>query len=222
MLTTSILLDLVVVALLVGNAVYYRRRGFLASLVSFVGMLAALALAYFAAQAAAPALFGALFRQRLVTATTEAIAQNGATSVLGVLNEVVPFLPEAAREAVAAGAANVGALSANMATTIVDSVIAPLVTPIVAAVLFILIFLLARVLLGLISRALRGANRLPVLGGANRLLGLITGILVGALYVLLILCVIWALDMGGSGFGQQYFGSSITYTLLGAQNIFLQ
>lgn len=222
MITTSILLDVVVVGLLVGCALYYRHKGFLSSIIVLVGSLVALLVGLFAGNRMAPLVFNSLFRNSMVTRTAAAIEAHGGQQIDAVLGQELDFLPESARESAIARADGFENISAGMAETMVDKVIAPLIIPMISVVLFLLFFLLLRLLFGVLAKVLSGVNAIPVVGGANRALGLITGILVGALYGFLVLCCVWALDAvyGGTGFGQEWFGSSIIYNVTQKLNLF--
>ena len=101
----------------------------------------------------------------------------------------------------------------------------PLFLPLVQVVLFVLLCLVVRWVFALLVRLLRGVNALPLLGGANRLLGLCLGLVTGALD-----CWLVALALGfaaGITAGKldwltpAALQQSIGYSFFGAFNPFL-
>ena len=56
----------------------------------------------------------------------------------------------------------------------------PLFLPLVQALLFVLLCMIVRWVFALLVRLLRGVNLIPLVGGANRLLGLVLGLVTGA------------------------------------------
>lgn len=221
---SSITLDLVVLAMIVACALYYRRRGFVSCILGFVGALVSLFASVTLGNVLAPRLFNALFRQRMVATTTDAIAQYAEPTLRDVLGNVVGYLPGTALDEMATAAGgNLAGVSQDMAATIVDHVIAPVIVPLITVCLFILFFLLFRLVFGLFGKMLRSVNYVPVVGSLNRVLGFVMGIVIALLYAFLIVCVIWLLDAayGPEQFGQMYFNGSILYRLVQGMNIFI-
>ena len=59
------------------------------------------------------------------------------------------------------------------------------------AVLFVLLCMIVRWVFALLVRLLRGVNLIPLVGGANRLLGLVLGLVTGAFDCWLLALLLW-------------------------------
>ena len=101
----------------------------------------------------------------------------------------------------------------------------PLFLPLVQVVLFVLLCLIVRWVFALLVRLLRGVNLIPLVGGANRLLGLVLGLVTGAFDCWLLALLLWfaasittgQIDWLTTGVLQR----SVGYSLFGAFNPFL-
>lgn len=191
----SILLDVICVVLLIGCTILYARKGFLSALVSLVGTIAALIASSIAASRFAPWIFNQYFRPGLEEKATEAIAAQGALDLEALLDQFVGFLPETTLKEIAENFANSTDLRApTLAAELVEQVVKPMVVPVITVFLFVIVFLLLRLLVGLISRILTGANHIPLIGTANGALGAVMGVLLGALYILVLITVAGAVS----------------------------
>lgn len=220
---TSIVLDGIALILLVGCALFYAKRGFLASLISFLGTLISLIGSILFANWLSPVLFNSLFRSGLENRVAELLQQTGVQTVSDVLKNIFGFLPQSVADMLGASFTDsVAATSPELASKIVNEAVMPLIVPIITVVLFLVLFLVLRVLVAWLSKLLTGANKIPLLGAGNRLLGFVAGILVGGLYVYLLLCAVWGVDAvyGGGLMAAQYFDKSLVYRFTAAWNIF--
>ena len=92
-------------------------------------------------------------------------------------------------------------------------------------VLFVLLCMIVRWVFALLVRLLRGVNLIPLVGGANRLLGLVLGLVTGAFDCWLLALLLWfaasittgQIDWLTTGILQR----SVGYSLFGAFNPFL-
>lgn len=213
-MTVSIVFDIVCVAIIVICALYFASKGLLAGLLSLASTLISLAVAFFGGRALSPKVFEWLFRDRLIENTYSAIEEHAVSNIRDLLGEVVGFLPDFVKEPIIDQFGDFTIFdSYGFAARVVDEVIAPIVIPIITVILIILIFVLLRLLFNILIKLLRGVNRVPVLGAANRIMGGVAGLLVGLLYVFLLVVVLSAMgflydaDTGG------FFGRSIFYRL---------
>ena len=93
------------------------------------------------------------------------------------------------------------------------------------AVLFVLLCMIVRWVFALLVRMMRGVNLIPLVGGANRLLGLVLGLVTGAFDCWLLALLLWfaasittgQIDWLTTGVLQR----SVGYSLFGAFNPFL-
>lgn len=222
MLSSSLVFDIAVLAVLVVCAALYAGRGFLAGLLSFVGTLLAVGLALVAANAFAPAVFDNLFRPAMEERAASMIATQNITTVNELLRGLVGFFPKELIDSLAASFdSTLSTTSPDFAGRVVADLVKPMITPLIVVALCVLAFLILRGLFSVLMSLLRKVNKLPIVGTVNQALGAVMGILIGSLYVFLLLCVVWGADAAYSGtLGEHYFGRSIVYNLLSGLNIF--
>ena len=107
----------------------------------------------------------------------------------------------------------------------INALLEPLFLPLVQALLFVLLCMIVRWVFALLVRLLRGVNLIPLVGGANRLLGLVLGLVTGAFDCWLLAMLLWfaasittgQIDWLTTGVLQR----SVGYSLFGAFNPFL-
>lgn len=216
MLAPSLVLDLICLVILISCILFYARKGFLSGIVSLVGTIAAALAGYFGGQKLAPALFDRAFRPNLEQQAAEAITAQGVPDLNALLGSLAAFLPQGTlQELTNEFASSTDLSAAALATQLVDTVIQPLVVPILAVLLFVIIFVVLRLLVSLLSRILTGARHVPVLGVANSALGAVTGVLMGALYILLAVLVVGAAASVWAGVpDEDIFSRSVVWNLL--------
>lgn len=222
----SLVFDLVLLAVLLLAAVTSYRRGLLAAVVRFVGLLASLLGAWLLSQKAGPYLFEAFLRESFVERVEETIAQQGTVDLTALVDKYAGFLPQSIQEKFiqSAGAA-LDVSAPDVAETIVLQVVEPLFVPILTVVVFFVAFAALRLVVGLLSGLLTTINHVPLLGGANRVLGFVFGLLTGLMEVYVVLCVVWAVMVITSGqlplFNEPTLGSSWGYQVFTHINPFL-
>ena len=220
MYPVAFIFDLIVIGVLIACFFIYSRKGLLAGIVSFVGSLVAIITALVAARQLSPAVFNNFFRANIEAKTATAIAEQSAVNLEQLLSGILPdFIVE---PIVKTFGQTVDFGSSQVAYQIVDQVIAPLVVPIISILVFFIVFAILRVVLGFLGAFLSGANKIPVLGGVNRTLGGVIGILIGCLYVFIFANAVWAMNMiyGADSPLTVFSQSSITFKILSPLNIF--
>ncbi|MFR8665658.1 MAG: CvpA family protein [Ruthenibacterium sp.] len=221
----AILLDVALVGVVVFTVAYYMRRGFLAGLLGLVGNLASLALAWFLSGRVSPTLFENFFKSGLIDQTARLISEQGAAGVQAILDKFSAFLPASLLESITQQADSIFNSGApDMALAIVENVVAPLVMPLIGVVVFFAVFVLGRVVISLLAAIFSNVNRVPLVGGVNRGLGAVIGLVAGLINALMVLCIIWAVVVitGGSlpGLNDQALAGSRLYTFFSAYNPF--
>ncbi|WP_312644773.1 CvpA family protein [Hydrogenoanaerobacterium sp.] len=191
------LYDILAVILLLYYIYVSSRRGFAATVVSFIGYVAALTAAWALSKMVAPALFDTFFRSGLVE------------RVHGVLDELpggMEFAETAASllaalPAYIGGMLNIGGYNAselsqllseyssNTAELVVDKVFAPAIIGMLTMVLFIVFFSVLMVVVRSLTRFFYSVNRVPLIGPLNSILGGIMGLFTGvvSLYVIIVI-----------------------------------
>ena len=161
----------------------------------------------------------AFFSDSVSTRVEQAVAQSGGDIAAAV--QGLDFLPESIRAALAAGLQTAG----DQLPEKINALLEPLFLPLVQALLFVLLCMIVRWVFALLVRLLRGVNLIPLVGGANRLLGLVLGLVTGAFDCWLLALLLWfaasittgQIDWLTTGVLQR----SVGYSLFGAFNPFL-
>lgn len=217
--------DLVLLAVLLLVAFRYAGKGFAAALVQFAGNLASLLGASIFSQKIAPVLFVNFFENNFTTSIEKTLADGGQVQLDQLVEKYAGFLPDEIQAGITQSAGDM--LTGNapeLADQVVRQVIEPLLTPVIAIVVFFVAFALCKVIVGFVVAVLTNFNRIPILGGVNKLLGFVMGLLAGVVDLYLILCAVWAIIVitGGSipWLNQQALGESIGFSLFGQFNPF--
>ncbi len=187
MSTPALILDgLVAVCVLVLVITAYRK-GFLRTLVQGVGHLASCVVAFVASRALAEACYKLFFRDRLISAIEKAVEDKAADVGLGEkLDAAVDALPKLLQTALAAAGINAETLSDQvsgqvaesaraLSVSITDGVLYPILYMLLQGLLFLVLFAACMVLVHCLTKVLKGAERLPVIGTVNSLLGAVMG-----------------------------------------------
>lgn len=224
-MSAAMIFDIVMLALLAAVAFLYARRGFVAGLVQLVGNLASLVGAVVLSQRAAPVLFETFFESGFINSVQSTITDQGTVNVQQMIEKYAGFLPQGVKESLTQSAGSLlGAGAPDLAVRLVDEVIAPLLTPIIAIVVFFVAFALCKLAVGFVVAVLTNFNRIPLVGGVNRLMGFFMGLMAGVVDLYLVLCAVWAVIVitGGSlaFLNDQALASSVAYTAFGRFNPF--
>ena len=194
----SFLFDIVCTVVWLLLAVRYARKGFLASSVQLGGNVFSLVGARVFSGWAAAEVFQRFLAGSFRTQIAESISAGGVVDLTGIADKYAGFLPESFRASiVAACERSIGAVLADnavvLADSIVENVLQPLLTPVITLVLFFLFYALLRLLVSMLVTVLGLVNKLPVIGTVNRGLGWLTGGMTAMLDLYLVLCVVWGL-----------------------------
>lgn len=222
----SMIFDLFLLAVLLLSAFYYSRKGFVAGIVHFVGSLVSLVGAWIASSKISPAVFENFFKTGLVNKTRELLESQSDINLEMLVERFAGFLPESIKNNILQSVSGMlDTTTPDAALTIVEKVVAPLLVPIISVVVFFVTFALCRLVVSLLTAMLTNINRVPLLGGVNRLLGFIAGLGAGGINVLLLLCAVWAvgiiLGQQSPFISEELLGNSLFYKLLAPYNPFL-
>ena len=199
--SSAVILDVVFLILLLVVAAQYARRGFVAGGIQFIGNLLSLVGALFVSNNVSPVIFSMFFENSFLNSIQSSIAAGTSEQNVGnLLEQYAAFLPQNLKDMIVNSASELLASDATgLANQLVEQVVEPLVTPIIAVVVFFVAFALCRFVVGLVVALLTNLNRIPLLGGMNRLLGFAAGLCAGVLDLYLVMCAIWAIIVVTSG-----------------------
>ncbi len=119
-------------------------------------------------------------------------------SICGAVEEMaesVPFLMEGVSESVTSGDRTIiqdivlsvlDTKSEDFAKSITDNMIKPILLVPVRALIFVILFIIINIVLCLIVKMLKGVNKIPLVGGVNKLLGAVAGAVEGIIVIFLV------------------------------------
>ena len=224
-ISPAIIIDVALIAVIVVSVFHYARKGFVAGLMDLVGNLASLALAWVVSGKLSPTVFENFFKSGLIEQTARTMQQGG-VNLSVILDGLSGILPQKFIDDITASAAGMLDSGApDIAQQVVEKIIAPLVVPLITVVVFFATFVLCRVVIAFLVTVLTNINKIPLLGGVNRILGVCIGVVAGFINVLLILCLLWAgvvITNGNLPFvNDSSLSGSCFYSFFSADNPFL-
>lgn len=151
--TPSLIWDLALIALILFVVIRSVGRGFVSSFIHLLGLAASCIVAALLSGRAAAWVYDGFLAEKLQTAVSDALQQKLQTFV-ELLDRIYPT---------------------NTIITSAGDALRTVMVALLTMVAFLIIFLLAMVIVKALARLTRNVNRVPVVGGVNRLLGGILG-----------------------------------------------
>lgn len=151
--TPSLIWDLALIALILFVVIRSVGRGFVSSFIHLLGLAASCIVAALLSGRAAAWVYDGFLAEKLQTAVSDALQQKLQTFV-ELLDRIDPT---------------------NTIITSAGDVLRTVMVALLTMVAFLIIFLLAMVIVKALARLTRNVNRVPVVGGVNRLLGGVLG-----------------------------------------------
>ena len=211
--------DLIFLALFAYAAASSWRKGFLAGLTELIGAVLGVGVAVWASRTLAGPLSARSLSGTASDGGEEAVAQSGGDLAAAV--QGMDFLPDAVRDHLSvllegAGEALPGQIS---------GLLEPVILPFVQVLLFVVLCMAVRWCFRLLVGLLRHVNGVPLLGGVNRLFGLLLGLCTGALDCWLLALLLWFLASVTAGSVEfltaGVLQQSVGYSFFSALNPFL-
>ena len=151
--TPSLIWDLALIALILFVVIRSVGRGFVSSFIHLLGLAASCIVAALLSGRAAAWVYDGFLAEKLQTAVSDALQQKLQTFV-ELLDRIDPT---------------------NTIITSAGDDLRPVMVALLTMVAFLIIFLLAMVIVKALAKLTRNVNRVPVVGGVNRLLGGVLG-----------------------------------------------
>lgn len=214
------LYDVLFLAVFAVAAVCSWRKGFLAGLAELAGTLFSAAAAMLGTRALAPQLYDWFVREAVTEKVQQAVTETG-TGLDGTL-QGLDFLPEALRETLTGLVETAGTGLSDQISTLLE----PVILPLVQVLVFVVLCSVLRIVVALLVKLLQCVNVVPLVGGVNRLLGLVLGLCTGAVDCWLLALALWFLAgvTGGrlSWLNGYILSQSVGYGIFGGINPFMQ
>lgn len=198
------ILDGIAILILVITIIVGYRRGFLKSLVQFIGCVAAFILAFSLSAPAANFTFDTFLAEGLENTLTEALVTNAdaaPTELLQSLPEPILAVLENSTQ-LQATLENLGDAAASTAETAVEtlmtSVIRPVAVSLIQFVAFILLFVILMFVARLLAKVIKPITKLPLLRQVDGALGAVLGLIKGVLFTIAFVSVVQLIAATGS------------------------
>ena len=211
--------DLLFLIVFAFAAVSSWRKGFLASLTELIGaVIAAVAAIEVSGMLSGP-IYEAFISGSVTARVEDAVIQSGGDLAAAV--QGMDFLPDTVREALIQMVQGAGSTLPEQISTALE----PVILPFVQVLLFVVLCMVVRWILSLLAGLLRQVNGVPLVGGINRVLGLVLGLGTGALDCWLLALLLWFVASVTAGSLEfltlSILGKSVGYSFFGAFNPFL-
>ncbi|WP_298735155.1 CvpA family protein [uncultured Subdoligranulum sp.] len=211
--------DLVFLIVFAFAAVASWRKGFLASLTELVGAVVGVGVAVWASRSLSVPIYEQFVSGSVSEKVESAVAQSGGDLAAAV--QAMDFLPDTVRDTLAQLVQGAGNALPEQITTALE----PILLPFVQVLLFVVLCMVVRWVFRLLVGLLRHVNGVPLLGGVNRLLGLVLGLMTGALDCWLLALLLWFAASVTAGLLEfltlSVLNQSVGYSFFGAFNPFL-
>ena len=189
-LSFGLIYDLVFVIILVITALHGRRQGLLSGLVGLAGAVLGVLGAVWAAGELAPVIYTDHIGVAVGQTVTDALTTQG-ENLPAVMEQYLGFLPKELYDQVA-GQLQLAleSSSADISQQVVAA-LEPIFLPLLQAIIFLVLCTVIRWVFRLLAKLLRGCNDLPIVGGLNQTLGLLLGLVTGALDCWMLSLLLW-------------------------------
>lgn len=215
----ALIYDLIFLAIVLFAALHGRKKGLLAGLFGLVGAVFGIFAAMAVSRQGAAWFYDEVLGRAVTERVEAAVAAAGGDMAAAV--DGLTFLPEAMRLQLAA---LLGETTGGLPAQVV-ALLEPLLLPLIQVVIFIAAWLVIRLVFHLVGKLLQGVNRLPLVGGLNRTLGLLLGLVNGVLDCWLLSLALWfaaSMLQGNPAFlSLAVLRQSTVYSLLENVNPFL-
>ncbi|MEG2233601.1 MAG: CvpA family protein [Oscillospiraceae bacterium] len=177
---TWLILDAILVLILAICFFLNYHRGLISAVISIAAVIVSLLLGFYVSNRLTEPIYENFVRERLGTAVEKRIESDGGGALDEVTDGIGSLLGGEEAKQQLIDAANGAKLVA--AEKIVDDSLQNGAKTAIRTALFILIYVVVSLILTSLARMMRGVNKIPLLGFANKLLGGALGFAIGALY----------------------------------------
>lgn len=184
----SFVLDAVVIALIAIFAIIAAKKGFVRSLIEFVGYILALIIAVTVSGALADLAYAQAVRPAVVDAVTSVLQNEGEAVYESIPGSVASIMELAGIDLDSISLA-VGETADEAAARVADTVVKPLAVGIVKSLSIIIIAVILFIVVGILAKLINALFKGVLLGTANTVLGAVLGGAKGIIFAALF-CVI--------------------------------
>ena len=231
----SIVFDVAVVAIIALLVFLGYKRGFIRTVFNFVGYIVAAVLASFVGNSLAQLIFNSFFRSKAVelingelTKVTGSVPldQMLQQAFAAIPDNIRAFAPENALEQLQNGLTQGTPTTANVAEAIVSNVVGPIAIMILQMLAFVILFIILGIVVKIITSQLKFIDKIPLVGTANSVLGLVIGLAEAVIFLFVFTSIIAMLiQLSGNqwaGLNTNVVDNTLIFKFIYAYNPFIQ
>ena len=201
----ALLIDGIIVLVFLAMVLVSYARGFIKSLTPLASLAAALAAAILLSMPAANLLYNTGIAPKVEKAISSSVEKAGTTAsqaLDGALEKIPGFMKNALGEQSGADlikkASDVGGTAQEVAQKVADKVIRPAGVSVLRAICFVLLLLLGYIAARIAFSILNFVAKLPLLKSMDKILGLFAGIILGAVWALILSAALYVVASTGA------------------------
>ena len=207
------ILDLILIAIIAIFVFISAKRGFVRTVIEFVGYFLAIYLAFSISGVLADTIYTTAIEPKIVESVAEKVTVSSSAGIDHVANEIWSSLPEFVQNT----AENFDITSNTLKTALENNfnntsseqlvknatvaVVKPIVVPLIKTILSVLLFIVLMFIVRFLAKFLNKLFSLPLIGGLNKSLGGIIGLLKGLIFAFLfVVAILFIMSFTENGF----------------------
>ncbi len=208
-----LVLDLILIAIIAIFVIISAKRGFVRTAVEFVGYFLAIYIAFSVSGVLANSIYSKTIEPKIVENVAEKVTISSTEGVNSAVDEIWSSLPEFVQNT----AENFDITSNTLKTTIeeninsdsaeqlaqkaTESVVKPIVVPLIKTILSVILFILLMIIVKFLAKFLNKLFSLPLIGGLNKSLGGVIGLLKGLIFsFIFVVAILFIMSFTENGF----------------------
>ena len=200
----NILIDLILTIIILIFVIVAYKKGFIASLLDFLGTI----IAWIASINLSEFLSLWLYNTFVKTPITDYVYLKLTESANTAAESLVASIPEFIYTAATTFGIDINSIiSSNSGleidtavSSITSGIVEPIITILIRIIVAILLYIIFAFFIKMLSKLFKNVNKIPIVGSLNKFLGIVLGLLKGALIAMLV-CIIFNTILGFSGGG---------------------
>ncbi len=181
-------LDIILVIIFGITVFYFVKEGFVKGLINLIGKIFAIVIAFFVSAPLSKLIFDKLLRAPITDYLNQLVQDMGAQTLDEYLNSNASEIPGFLQGLLTQ---DISMVTDDLTSTIIQNYLEPLVTQIIAIILFILIYIIIVVIFGIVAKATKIIDKVPILGKANKALAFVLGAICAIIQTIFLLLIIW-------------------------------
>ncbi len=204
--SVSLIIDIVALILAILIVAKSASKGFISSIISFLGGLASIIISSFISKPISEYIYHSFLENRIVFSITESIgtaSTNNASEFFETLEQsfqsfptpIISFLQSNSQSVLNIVTNNLGQSAERIAQDLCANIIEPLILALISTLSFIILFVTLSLVFKTLSKVFVGIKKIPIIGKLNSILGAIFGILYSFIVLYFIYVILYFILM---------------------------